>query len=252
VSVTLLGRPWQWWAVAPFESANYVGVWNALRVYRRPADSLRRYILGSGAYPYVCEVRTPLGDVAVELYSPHDMLTVHEVFCRLDYRTSRTVRTVVDVGSNIGVSALYFLSRNETAFCYLVEPDPRKKNLSSYSRRYTLDECAVSDSAGTVRFGIEESGRYGGVGLDLSESIDVRCREINDLLADVISEAGWIDVLKVDTEGLEEQTIRVIRPELLDRVGLIYLESTEPLEPLHPGGFVQSRRMAVTRLLPRR
>jgi FkbM family methyltransferase len=164
---------------------------------------------------------------------------------------------VVDIGSNIGVSALYFLSRNETVHCHLVEPDPRniarlRTNLAPYSTRYTLRECAVSDSAGVVEFGREPSGRYGGIGLELVDTIRVRCLEINELLQGVIDDAGSIDVLKLDTEGLEERTVRAIRPDLLERVGLVYLESPEPLDPIAPELMVQSRRLFVTRLTRRR
>jgi FkbM family methyltransferase len=185
------------------------------------------------------------------------MLTVNEVFCRLDYRAPSTVRTVVDVGSNIGVSALYFLTRNETAHCYLAEPDPRnivrlRKNLAPFSSRYTLEECAISDSAGPVEFGIESTGRYGGIGLGLDETVVVPCREINAFLKEVIAEAGPIDLLKVDTEGLEERTVRAIRPDLLRQVDLIYLESLEHLEPLHGDSLVQTRRLASWRLTQRR
>jgi FkbM family methyltransferase len=190
------------------------------------------------------------------LHSWHDMVTVHEVFCRLDYLAPPTVRTVVDIGSNIGVSALYFLSRNVDTFCYLAEPDPRNiarlhMNLAPYSARYALEDCAVSDSAGIVEFGIESTGRYGGIGLDLDEAILVRCREINAFLDDVIADRGSIDVLKVDTEGLEERTIKAIDPDLLRRIRVIYFESPEPLEGYRPESLVQSRRLLVTRLTPR-
>ncbi len=183
------------------------------------------------------------------------MMTVNEVFCRLDYNAGPGVRTIVDIGSNIGISALYFLSRNRSAHCYLAEPDPKNiarlsKNLAPFAARYTLDECAVSDAAGTVEFGLESSGRYGGIGLERDETILVRCRDINELLEEVIAAAGRIDILKVDTEGLEARTVMAIRPDLLDEVDVIYLESLEQVEPLHPTSMVQTRRLATWRLTP--
>ena len=57
-------------------------------------------------------MRTPAGVVAPTLHSSHDMFTVNEVFCREDYACGPGIRTVVDVGSNIGISALYFLTRD--------------------------------------------------------------------------------------------------------------------------------------------
>jgi FkbM family methyltransferase len=181
------------------------------------------------------------------------MLTVHEVFCRLDYKADPAVRTVVDIGSNIGISALYFLSRNRSAYCYLVEPDPKniahlRRNLTPFADRYTLEECAVSDVSGPVEFGLESTGRYGGIGLDLDETILVRCRDINSLLEEVIATAGRIDILKVDTEGMEPRTIKAIRRDLLHQVDVIYLESLEEIEMLHPETMAQSRRLMTLRL----
>ncbi len=102
-----------------------------------------------------------------------------------------------------------------------------------------------------VEFGIESTGRYGGIGVGLTETIVVPSREINSFLDEVIAAAGPIDLLKVDTEGLEERIITAVRPDLLRQVGLIYFESVEHMEPLHPEALVQSRRLATWRLTPR-
>lgn len=243
----IFGRPWSKWATAPFASSHYVDLWNTFAISRRPFDDLSRYAFKKGSYPYVCRVRTPLGDVEAELGSWHDMLTVNEVFFRLDYRTPSNVRTVVDVGSNIGLSALYFLTRNEHVHCHLAEPDPRnierlRKNLAPFADRYTLNECAVADYAGSAAFGLESTGRYGGIDLELDETIIVPCREINSFLEEVIAEAGHIDVVKMDMEGLEERTVRAIRPEILRRIGLIYLEWPEALTPIDNGSLATSHR----------
>jgi FkbM family methyltransferase len=229
---------------------------NTFVVSKRPLHDLYRYTFKGGTYPYVCRLRTPVGEVAIELSSWHDMLTVNEVFSRLDYRAPVSVGTVVDVGSNIGVSALYFLTRNENVQCHLFEPDPRniprlRANLAPFESRYTLDESAVADSAGIVEFGIESTGRYGGVGLVLDETVLVPCRDINMILEGVVAEAGEIDILKIDTEGLERRTILAIRPDILGKLRMIYFESLEHVEPLHPEAFRQSRRLATLRLLRR-
>jgi FkbM family methyltransferase len=230
--------------------------WNALRVFRHPLRDLYRYASRQGSYPYICELRTPVGTVRAELGSWHDMVTATEVFCRLDYRAEPTVRTVVDIGSNIGISALYFLTRNHTVRCYLAEPDPKNvarlhRNLAPFADRYKLDECAVSDVSGMFEFGIESTGRYGGIGIDLPESIEVPCREINDLLEEVIAASGRIDILKVDTEGLEERTVRAIKPSCMHEISVVYLESLEQLAPLHPDSMRQTKRLSTWRLTAR-
>jgi FkbM family methyltransferase len=211
--------------------------WRALaRMPRRYPDlleSARRYFGAGGAYPWDCRIRTPLGVVAPRLHGPHDMFTVNEVFCREDYHAGPHDRIVVDIGSNIGISALYFLTRSRDVRCHLFEPVPRnverlRFNLGAYEDRYTLEPAAVADRSGTVTFGVEPTGRYGGIGVATADAIEVRCLEINEVLERVLDEAPGIDVLKLDTEGAEAATVRAIRPDLLARVRRIYLETGDP------------------------
>ena len=73
------------------------------------------------------------------------MWTVNEVFCRQDYGADASIRAVVDVGSNIGISALYFLTRSPDCRAWLYEPVPRnverlRGNLAGYEDRYALRE----------------------------------------------------------------------------------------------------------------
>ena len=135
------------------------------------------------------------------------MLTVNEVFCRGDYRVPRDCRVVVDVGSNIGLSALFFLTRDECVRVYAFEPDPRnverlQNNLEPFTGRWTVEEAAVGDERGTVSFGRDRgAGRYGAVGSPHGEQLRVRCEHINDVLRKVLETDSRIDLLKIDTQG---------------------------------------------------
>jgi FkbM family methyltransferase len=218
------------------EPDNYRALWRMPGTVVRPADFAARYFLGRGEYPSRCPVRTPAGVIAPIVYSHHDVFTVNEIFCRLDYLLPAGARTVVDVGSNIGISALYFLTRAPDVRCHLFEPDPRnverlRANLEAYQDRFLLTEAAVADCAGRVCFGRERTGRYGGVGLLSAEQIEVDCLDINDVLRGVIELDGRIDMLKIDTEGLENRTVQAIEPDLLARVGVVCFETTEPINP---------------------
>jgi FkbM family methyltransferase len=208
---------------------NYVALWRMGRLYPDLRENLGRYFLGRGDYPYDCRVRTRAGTVAPTLFSRHDMWTVNEVFCRQDYGADPHALVVVDIGSNIGISALYFLTRNRSCRCWLYEPVPRnverlRRNLAGYEERYSLHETAVAAVDGRSEFGIEESGRYGGIGVATGETIEVQCLGINELLEDVLGSVPAVDVLKIDTEGTELELLRAIRPELLESVRAIYLE----------------------------
>ena len=230
---------------------HYLLALNAVRLGRHPIEQLRRYVTGRGEHPYRPEVRTPAGPVRPTLHSPDDVVTLSEIFYRLDYRAPPTLRTVVDLGSNIGISALYFLTRNDRCTVHCYEPDDRnverlRVNLADFEDRYHVHQRAVADRRGTLRFGVEPTGRYGGIGLDLPEAIDVECVHINDVLEPVIAAAGIVDVLKIDTEGVEVATVEAIDPELAARVRCVYLEAN-PDHALLPG-FRQRQRGSVCQL----
>jgi FkbM family methyltransferase len=189
------------------------------------------------------------------LHGPHDLLTVNEVFCRLDYSAPDDVAVVVDVGANIGISALYFLTRNAESRCYLYEPVPLnverlERNLTAFRRRYVLRQAAVWDRGGTVAFGVESTGRYGGIGVAAPRQVEVDCLPVNQVLEDVLAQEERIDVLKIDTEGAELATVAAIRPDLLERISLIYFEVLgRPV--VHAGKFDASYACDTCRLVNR-
>jgi FkbM family methyltransferase len=159
-------------------------------------------------------------------------MTVHEMFCREDYRAGPDLGAVVDIGSNIGLSALYFLTRNATSRCHLFEPVPRnverlRENLAGLEDRWTLTQAAVADRKGTMPFRSEFTGRYGGLGLEGGEQIEVEVRNVNDVLRSVLEAERAIDLLKIDTEGSEAATVAAIDRELLARIGWIVCEDTQ-------------------------
>ena len=235
------GRPWSRVAREIVRPRNYLALARLLRVSPDCLEVGRRYFLGGGDYSYAPRVRTPLGIVRPTLFSHHDVWTLVEVFCREDYRAPASIEVVVDVGSNIGISALYFLTRNGHCRCHLFEPDPRntarlEANLAAFAPRWRLREVAVGPDEGEADFGREPTGRYGAIDAESDDVIRVDCADINDVLADVLAAEGEIDVLKIDTEGLEEATVAAIRPEILESIRTIYFESPRPVR-LHGDRF---------------
>jgi FkbM family methyltransferase len=238
------------------EPDNYRALWRIGSTAVRPFDFAARYFLGRGAYPVACRIRTPAGVIAPTVFSHHDVITINEIFCRLDYRLPAGAGTVVDIGSNIGISALYFLTRSPTVRCHLFEPDPRnverlRENLASHRERFVLTEAAVADRAGRVRFGREPSGRYGGVESGLADEIEVDCLHIDDVLRSVLQLEGRIDMLKIDTEGLENRTVEAIEPDLLAHVGVLCFETRTPVNPA-PERFELRHATDTARLTNRR
>jgi FkbM family methyltransferase len=256
-SVPMLGgRPV--WIIARnvLTLANYRSLWRMRAISLRPMEDARRYLRGWGEYPYEAAVRTPLGVVRPSLDRFEDLATLTEVFFREEYRAGPEIRTVVDIGSNIGLSALYFLTRHPEVRCHCFEPDPRnfqrlRKNLADYADRIEVYEHAVADTGGQLPFGREPTGRYGGLDRASPDTITVTVRGINEVLSEAITQAGTIDVLKIDIEGAEIRTVRAIEPALLDRVRVIYFEDFSG-ERLHEDQFAFSRSTDTTRLVNRR
>ena len=219
-----------------FEPQHYRALAGMVRRYPAFPVVAKRYFVGGGSYPYPCRIRTPTGTIAPLAYSHHDIFTVHEIFGREDYRAGDELKVAVDIGSNIGISALYLLTRNRRSRCYLYEPVPRnverlQSNLSGYESRYQLEQVAVAQEGGVVDFTVEPTGRYGGIGIDGREQIQVRCRAIAEVLDEVLAQEPTIDLLKVDTEGAELETIRALSPDHLARIRTICFETRQPYNP---------------------
>ena len=214
----------------PFRARNYRSVLNAFRTCEDPIDVLRRYATGSGVYPAVIKLRTPVGSVNLRVYSWHDTRTIYEIFLSEDYRTDTAPKIIVDFGSNIGVSAAFFLTRSDDLVAYLFEPVPinaqrLRDNLSQFDERFTLYQVALwTKPQGKVRFGTENSGRYGGIGLETESSIEVEACESNRVLMDIIAKHGRIDVLKIDVETMERALVDHLTVALAKQIRIIHVE----------------------------
>lgn len=238
------GRPVGFVARNVAQPRNYLALANMVRRYRRPLQAGARYFTGRGAYPARVAVRTPSGTLRPMLWSAHDMITLNEMFCREDYRVLEAPRLVVDIGSNIGLSALYFMSRGHGVRCHLYEPVARnverlRANLSDFEDHYEVEQLAVADFAGESAFGLEETGRYGGLGGNLSDITTVRVAHIDTVLEHALAVADTISVLKIDVEGHEARLLAAARADLLARVEMIYVEAFEIAVPV-PDGFTVS------------
>lgn len=211
-----------------------------------------------GSYPKNISVRTPLGLQCMTAFSHHDLITIIECFGKLDYKASKNLSVVIDFGSNIGISALYFLTRNECVKVYLFEPVPRnierlKRNLKGFEERYELRECAVGVESGCLDFACDDTGRYGGLikggathfsQWDPKKIITVNVVSANKILEEVLSHHKSIDILKIDVEGYENKILDHLRENILSRLGRIYAETSN--DQTMPG-FFSERSSGLTR-----
>jgi len=208
----------------------YIALINIFKYFYNPTDVLLRYVFGQGNYPKNITVKTPLGKQKVWLYSYHDMITMVECYGKLDYPAEKEISCVVDFGSNIGISAGYFLTRNKNIKIYLFEPLPEninrlKTNLQGFESRYELYEIAVGLENCHADFGFEPTGRYGGLESNLSKTIQVQVRKVEEIISSILEKVGHIDILKIDVEGLETAILKSMSPENLKNINNIYAET---------------------------
>lgn len=242
------GRPLARIVRAPFSGRHWRALVGMIGVYPplRLADIARRYFTATGSYPYECEIRTPVGHVRPLLDTPDDLVTVNEIFARQDYRAPDTLAVALDVGANIGLASLYFLTGNDFSRVYCLEPDPknvvrvrRTLDLPRFSGRYELQTtAAVADGDSEATFYTEPTGRYRGLrrGRRNQTPITVPTRNLNTVLDEILARERKIDVVKVDTEGTEEELVASVCSDHLERIDPIYYETVRST-PLHLDQF---------------
>lgn len=237
------------------EAARHAYFWkmylNIARRFRRPWTVAYLYTRGAGAAPHELTVRTPLGPRTVVLDSVDDLVTLIECFAKVDYPVQGTERLVVDFGANIGLSALYFLAHAPQARVHVYEPLERnvqrlRRNLKGLEDRVVVHQVAVSTVTGTARFGVEPSGRYGGIDVDLPEWLEVETVDASVELRRLARESGTIDLVKLDIEGMEAPVIRHLCSQgVLSAVRRVYAEL--PQDDVRLPGWRRTRQGWVTR-----
>ena len=172
-----------------------------------------------------------------------------------DYPINSRDKVIIDFGSNIGISAAYFLAASEGSFCYLFEPLPMNvsrlsKNLRRFEGRYKLECAAVDLADGESNFGFEATGRYGGIGLDTGSYITVPCLNAARVVKETIDRHGAIDVLKMDIELREQQIINAIPRSSWSKIKKVFVEYTFASNPLSES-HKYAQRGSVAQFLPR-
>ena len=239
-----------WWVLRQKES--YLAVLRALWILESPFPLIRDEIFSRSLRSATVRVRTPSGPVAIHLNGPVDLSTLFGVFCRNDYRAGRRLNVAIDIGANLGIATLYFLTRNANSFVYAYEPVARNVetflfNAAPYAGRYELSQTAVGARSGIVSFGVEPTGKFGGITAPYTERIDVECVAINDVLERVLSKHSEIDILKIDVEGTEQEIIAAIAPQFWRRIRCVYSENSSSAA-LIPDDFRRTFRYNVERL----
>jgi len=121
------------------------------------------------------------------------------------------VRTVLDIGANVGVTALYFSQIFPQARIYAFEPAPDnfavlQKNVANCSRIRACNFALGAEDATLELFASDNPVNFGGyslhpAGSDTSKKRSIPVRKVASVLAELA--LAEVDVIKVDTEGAE-------------------------------------------------
>ena len=162
-----------------------------------------------------------------------DAATIGSVFFRQDYGSVAGMETIVDVGANIGAFALYAAFSPEVRRVYACEPAPRTYrllteniSLNHLSDRVQTVNAAVSCTAGVKPFYM--GGDSTSFSLDAPEDAgavpetNVECLTLDQLFAQFQIER--CDLLKMDCEGCEFETLPTCSADTLGRIQRIRLE----------------------------
>jgi len=184
--------------------------------------------------PVQTVIATPLGPRSLRI-PRSERWRIDEVIRRDCYRVpvellGRPVRTVIDVGANVGAYTLHAWSRHRRATIHAFEPAPGTAELLRENVG-DLPGVVVHEVALTDRDGVEPlhlSPRNTGqhslrfVGPRAGDAIPVSTRHAGAEIDRVAP--GPIDVLKIDTEGSEVAILEAMGPALRRRVAFVALE----------------------------
>lgn len=141
-----------------------------------------------------------------------------------------SVQTIVDVGANVGASALFWKARYPAARLLCFEPVAENfallsQNLAGYALTECRNEGLGSADAELELIASPGAGNEGGWSLYQrgQKGGEARLRITIRRSGARLAELGVhsIDILKIDTEGHEREILRGLAPELLERTGYI-------------------------------
>lgn len=139
------------------------------------------------------------------------------------------VKTVVDVGANVGAASLHFAHQYPAASLHSFEPCPDtyrllSRNLAHLPNAHTYN-VGLFDRECRVPLYLSKqdavTNSIGGSYLNSDSSVEVDLRSAREFLRNV--GLGQIDILKIDTEGCE-LPILISLADFLEQVRVIYLE----------------------------
>lgn len=160
-----------------------------------------------------------------------DLFTLNEIFVWEIYKNDENEGVFIDIGGNVGMASLYFLTRNQNTKGILVEPLPdnlvrARDMLANFEDRIEIIPAAVSSEDGELEIGVEPTGRYSGLDcLETGTRQTFKAIGINTLIEYAYNKYGDVSTVKIDCEGAEQIFMPVISDENLNNISRFVIES---------------------------
>jgi FkbM family methyltransferase len=194
--------------------------------------------------------------VALRLNSS-DIPTFDQIFGKYEYESQslpQSARSIVDLGANVGLAAVFFGLKYPQAEILAVEPEDSNfaimaSNTAALGSRIKTERAAVwiYDGHINLQTDAEDGSPLGAWGVRTSDRIDnatavTKCFKLDTLL----DNAGFstVDILKIDIEGAELQVFSEGAESWLPRVGMIIIETHDRFQ----AGSEQAVRQAIASL----
>jgi len=194
----------------PFEQVSFANK----KILKHQEDKLEKQIILSG--------------LTLFYRRPYELLhTYTEVFNQQIYKFKASAQTplIIDCGSNIGVSVLYFKALYPEATVIAFEPDGQnfallEKNVTANKlQNVTLNNAAVWVHNNEISF-----SSSGSEASHISNVIDSKTASIAAFrLNDLLEQHNGIDFLKIDIEGAEDAVLADCAKNL-EKVNHLFLE----------------------------
>lgn len=141
-----------------------------------------------------------------------DMWAIREVFLYKHYNIpAKDPWIIFDLGSNIGMSVIYFKAKYPQAKIYSVEPNPYifQQLKGNIPKDVMCLNLAIAGYNGKGKFYIDTNHSSSSLIKSASKYIKVNCRTLDSLMKQY--NISQIDILKFDIEGIEYEAFKNFR-----------------------------------------
>lgn len=162
---------------------------------------VRRLRYAQNRSPFFVRVGSSDAAVAEEIF-------VRDVYAAVTVLPLGDVRSIVDLGANVGATVVHWMNQYPAAKVVAVEPDPdnlalARKNATSAGTNATFIQACVAGQSGMVTLDRGHDACAFRIGDSKDGGIQVRAITMDELLAAHFDASLPIDLLKCDIEGAE-------------------------------------------------